>query len=182
MVVREGEEHDLLAEPADFAKWLQAERERVGDRAALASRVDEIRPLRDAIRSVLYATTRGDALEPQALETLNAASSRAPVAPQLEADAGLKLRVTELGTTDDSLTDLSAALARSAMSLITGAEGDRLQICQAPSCGMLFLGRRRWCCTACGNRARAARHYQRSKEPDHAGQEAGSPRVGPRPL
>ena len=28
-------------------------------------------------------------------------------------------------------------------------------------CGMFFVGARRWCCAACGNRARAARHYRR---------------------
>ena len=38
---------------------------------------------------------------------------------------------------------------------------------------MLFVGARRWCCAACGNRARAARHYARTRaasgsRPSHA--------------
>ncbi|WP_217901388.1 MULTISPECIES: CGNR zinc finger domain-containing protein [unclassified Rhodococcus (in: high G+C Gram-positive bacteria)] len=31
-------------------------------------------------------------------------------------------------------------------------------MCDAPRCGQLFL-QDRWCCSACGNRARAARHH-----------------------
>lgn len=43
----------------------------------------------------------------------------------------------------------------------------KVSICDADSCGWLFLdvrGRRRWCSMeSCGNRAKAARHYRRTR-------------------
>jgi GNAT superfamily N-acetyltransferase len=63
----------------------------------------------------------------------------------------------------DPLARLLGALARSAIAVLSEPPRERLQICRAPSCGMFFLGARRWCCAACGNRARAARHYRRTR-------------------
>jgi hypothetical protein len=48
-------------------------------------------------------------------------------------------------------------------------DSPRLRACQAPGCVLYFVKdhpRREWCSTACGNRARAARHYRRHR--DHA--------------
>jgi predicted RNA-binding Zn ribbon-like protein len=59
-----------------------------------------------------------------------------------------------------------AAFAADAIALITGPGRDRLHHCSAPGCVLAFLGadpRRRWCCDACGNRARQARHYRRTR-------------------
>lgn len=63
--------------------------------------------------------------------------------------------------------DLGAATAHSVLRLIAMPEDGRLKIC--PNCGWLFLdrskNRSRWWCdmTVCGNRAKASRHYRRSK-------------------
>jgi predicted RNA-binding Zn ribbon-like protein len=51
--------------------------------------------------------------------------------------------------------------------LLTGDERPRLRACNAPGCVLYFVKdhpRRQWCSNACGNRARAARHYQRHRK------------------
>ncbi|MDW9413303.1 CGNR zinc finger domain-containing protein [Sinorhizobium meliloti] len=65
-------------------------------------------------------------------------------------------------------TPLDVATAHSVLGLIAGPERERLKIC--PNCAWLFLDRSRnrsrtWCDMAvCGNRAKARRHYRRSRE------------------
>lgn len=65
---------------------------------------------------------------------------------------------------------LQALLAVSALSiLMDGRELRRLKMCPGDNCGWLFIdetknARRNWCSMGtCGNRAKAARHYARSK-------------------
>jgi predicted RNA-binding Zn ribbon-like protein len=54
--------------------------------------------------------------------------------------------------------------------LLTSGDLDRVGQCADDRCGWLFLdvsrnGSRRWCSMeACGNRAKARRHYRRSQE------------------
>lgn len=63
---------------------------------------------------------------------------------------------------------LDAATAHSALRLLAADQVQRLKICR--NCGWLFIDRsknrsRRWCDMAvCGNRAKASRHYHRTKE------------------
>jgi len=63
---------------------------------------------------------------------------------------------------------LDTATARSALLLLSRPEPERLKIC--PNCHWLFLDRSRnrsraWCDMAvCGNRAKASRHYRRTRE------------------
>jgi predicted RNA-binding Zn ribbon-like protein len=50
--------------------------------------------------------------------------------------------------------------------ILTGPAATRLRACYAPGCVLYFVKahpRREWCSDACGNRVRAARHYQRSR-------------------
>lgn len=164
MVVREGEEVDLLASHDDLRQWVAAERERLGDCTFAIAHLAEIRALRDAVRAALSAAAGGRTPSPEALEHINSASRDAPVAPRLDVGRDGGLQVDERPTSPDPLARLLGRLARSAIAVLTGSEPPRLHVCDAPSCGMLFLGQRRWCCAACGNRARAARHYRRARE------------------
>jgi predicted RNA-binding Zn ribbon-like protein len=163
MVVRQGEEVDLLATPEDLRRWLEAERSRLGDCSFAVRHFDEIRAFRNAVRSLLVASAEGATPQGDAVERVNAASAAAPVAPQLELGRGGRFQTVERACEGDRLAQLLGILARSAIALLTGAERDRLRVCRAPSCGMVYLGERRWCCAACGNRARAARHYRRTR-------------------
>jgi predicted RNA-binding Zn ribbon-like protein len=59
-----------------------------------------------------------------------------------------------------------AGVAEDAIQLLAGDDAASLRACHAPGCVLYFVKthpRRQWCSVACGNRARAARHYQRSK-------------------
>lgn len=63
------------------------------------------------------------------------------------------------------------AVVRDASDLLTSGELDRVGQCADQRCGWLFLDTsrnrsRRWCSMAyCGNRAKARRHYERSRTP-----------------
>jgi predicted RNA-binding Zn ribbon-like protein len=172
MVVREGERVDLLATTAELRAWLEAEQARLGESGFAAAHLDEIRALRDAVHGLLAAAANGTAPPKDALERVNAASAAAPVSPQLLAEGEGRLRSRECGAGGDRLARLLGTLARAAIDLVTSPAAAELHVCRAPSCGMYFLGARRWCCAACGNRARAARHYRRSAA------RPGSPRAG----
>jgi len=61
----------------------------------------------------------------------------------------------------DALDALLALVAHSAVEVIADPD---VALCDAPSCGQLFIrtrGNQRWCGPACGNRARVARHAHR---------------------
>ncbi len=61
-------------------------------------------------------------------------------------------------------------VAQAAADLLTSKELQLVRFCEAPDCEWLFLDHsrnrsRRWCdMTSCGNRQKARRHYQRSRD------------------
>jgi predicted RNA-binding Zn ribbon-like protein len=158
---------DALADAGQTEAWLAA----IGGRLPLAdypagpppSR-EHLRALRMAIRSALAAAVDGSAMDAAALAAINAASARAPWSPAVrEAPANTLARSSEFHGATRAEAVL-AAFARSAIELLTGPHRDDLRLCGAPGCVLLFLRehpRREWCCNACGNRARQARHYER---------------------
>jgi len=163
MVIDGDDSLDLLSSAEDLRDWLSRERPRLGEGGFAVSHLDEVRELRDAVRELLAAAVEGRAPQPRALERVNAASVAAPVAPQLEVGAEGHLEPGDPLESGAALARLLGALARSAIELLSGPERERLRVCTAPSCGMFFVGARRWCCSACGNRARVARHYRRTR-------------------
>ena len=70
---------------------------------------------------------------------------------------------------DASAARLLSGVLWSAADLLTGPRLARLRVCANPKCGTLFLddsksANRRWCdMSACGNRAKAHRHYLKTK-------------------
>lgn len=163
MVIAGSDAVDLLSSADDLRVWLDRERPRLGECGFAAEHLDELRELRDAVRELFAAAVEGRAPRPKALQRVNAASAAAPIAPQLEVDGQGRFRASDSTPEGDPLAALLASLARSAIDLLAGPDRGRLRICTAPSCGMFFLGARRWCCSACGNRARVARHYRRAR-------------------
>src|SRR5580704_15548830 len=80
-------------------------------------------------------------------------------------------RAIELRETLHRLFDAEAQdKTPAAGDLLAGPRLDRVRRCANPECGWLFLddsraGKRRWCSMqSCGNRAKARRHYHRSRE------------------
>lgn len=110
----------------------------------------------------------------RALDRLNSAAAAEPVAPQLVWPRGGAPAVRPLSREDDPRVRIVAGLARAAIDFLAGPERDRLRACTAPRCVRYFVkghGRQEWCKPACGNRARVARHYRRTRtgadvEPD----------------
>ena len=164
MTVPRGETVDLLGGPDDLRRWTSAEEDRLGNYTFDPADLAEFRELRDAVRELLGAAAKGTGLPSPALRHLNRVSATAPVAPQLIVGSDGNEGVAEWTDTRDGLASALGQIARSTIALLSGSEREQLKICGAPSCGMFFLGARRWCCSACGNRARAARHYRRRRE------------------
>jgi predicted RNA-binding Zn ribbon-like protein len=164
MVVRKGEEAiDLLAEETQLQRWLELERERIGCAVSELSEGDiaQLCELRDAVRDLFAASVEGEPLPAAALACVNAGSAQDPCSPRLciREDGVTEVRET-CGT---GVGGLLGASARAAIRLLGEPKRAELHLCTAPSCGMFFVGKRRWCCAACGNRARAARHYYRHR-------------------
>jgi predicted RNA-binding Zn ribbon-like protein len=119
--------------------------------------------LREAIHRCFAATAAGRAPDEADLASLNAALSEAP-ARQRFAIGGW-----EIGTPAPYAAVLLAPVLWSAADLLVGSQLSRVRQCANPECGWLFLdnsksGNRRWCSmSACGNRAKAHRHYLRQK-------------------
>src|SRR6267154_2201100 len=79
----------------------------------------------------------------------------------------------DLAAPASGVTTGLAGIAQQAVALLAD-HGDKLRACHAPGCILYFVKshpRREWCSVACGNRARAARHYDKIREG----------RAGPRP-
>jgi predicted RNA-binding Zn ribbon-like protein len=154
-------ERDLLESEEQLADWIGAESGRIPGVKAAGGRLSEVRELRAPVRELLYARARGERLPERARRRMNAISASAPIRLELTA-AG---RAVQEPAANDPYALFEATVARSAIELADRAE-DRLSVCGAPACGMLFLRehpRQVWCSKACGNRARVARHAARRR-------------------
>jgi predicted RNA-binding Zn ribbon-like protein len=157
LVVRPGEEIDGLATEAGLARWLELERERIAD---ASPGLDDVHRLRGAVRALIHAAAHGRELPADAVEAVNRTAAAAPSFPQLRESA-----VVVESTARTRAEQALGAIAASAIALVGGPDRERLRNCLAPRFGMYFLagrGQQVWCCAACGNRARVARHAQRS--------------------
>lgn len=167
--------HDDFQTPADVDAWLDA----VGlDRAGARTTPGELsqaRALRDAVRRLAARLTR-DTREDDGAETVDVAdavdqvNSAAAALPR----PCLTLRDGRLGRgTAGAASPVTAGLAHvaaQAIDLLTGPDASRLRACNAPGCVLYFVAahpRRAWCSVTCGNRARAARHYEKVRDDRH---------------
>jgi predicted RNA-binding Zn ribbon-like protein len=161
--------HDELRTPADVDEWLDAAGlDRAGAHATM-SELARARALRDAVRR-LAAHVTGDSRQAAAsaaadvaaaLDQVNSVVAELP-APMLTLRDG-RLELGAPGGPSPVMTGL-ARVAEQAAALLGGADAARLRACYAPGCVLYFIKthpRREWCSVACGNRVRAARHYQR---------------------
>jgi predicted RNA-binding Zn ribbon-like protein len=118
--------------------------------------------LREMLQATLALVAAGQGAS---VAALNAALARAPARAALACDGVAGWAVGEPG----SVEALLAPVLWSAADLLAGPRRARLRVCANPQCGWLFLddsksGTRRWCAmSACGNRAKARRHYQRAR-------------------
>ena len=121
------------------------------------------RELRVVVRSMADAIVQDRAVDPDLVAALNRQVRRAPrwreltLAPDPRAEVRSEAR---------PVTAALAALAEEAVELFAGPAHHELHACPGPGCVLYFLRnhpRREWCSPVCGNRARAARHYAKTK-------------------
>jgi predicted RNA-binding Zn ribbon-like protein len=124
--------------------------------------------IRETIYRIFHAAASGNAPTDDDLSALNRALKETPARSALQrVGTGFGWRVEEKRPATAS-TLLAPALW-SAGDLLTGPQLARVRECANDKCLWLFLdesknGTRRWCSmTACGNRAKAHRHYARLK-------------------
>jgi len=144
------------------AAWLDAIAERLPEPARGAPVAGgALEDLRRHVRAVLASALAGVAPPPGSVAALNDAAERAPVSRRIEGEAAVAVHH---GAAEDVLL---AAFAADAIELVTGRRRVALRACGAPGCVLMFVKqhpRREWCSAACGNRARQARHYARTRE------------------
>lgn len=133
--------HEKLKNPDDLNVWLRT----LKIDACCAGTLEQLKELRTKLRAAL--------LEAKDSGSLNAVG-----------DLGF-------GMPEDPPPPLEGLLAASAISILADPrERRRLKMCPGDNCGWLFIdetknSRRTWCSMeSCGNRAKAARHYQRKKK------------------
>jgi predicted RNA-binding Zn ribbon-like protein len=118
--------------------------------------------LRRAVTDAAYARAAGEPLPADAVAAINAAAARPPLAPVLGADgrsAGWAPGAT--------LAHALSTLARDAVEVLSGPLADRVKVCGADNCALVFVdtsrpGTRRWCSMErCGNRHKLRTHRAR---------------------
>jgi predicted RNA-binding Zn ribbon-like protein len=128
---------------------------------------NEIISLRETGYRLLNAVAAPSAMPSGDLQRLNHALAEAPARVSLaHSDNLIGWRIE----TQPTAAGILAPVLWSTADLLAGPDSARLRACANPQCLWLFLddsknGTRRWCSMqACGNRAKAHRHYQRQKE------------------
>jgi predicted RNA-binding Zn ribbon-like protein len=124
--------------------------------------------LREVIYRVFSALACGDPASDEDLAGLNAALADVPARDRLaRTDAGYAWRIEPARITASALL---APVVWSAGDLMVGDHLKRVRLCANEKCLWLFLdeskaGTRRWCDMAsCGNRAKARRHYLKTRQ------------------
>ena len=165
--VADGAVVDGLAEPTSASAWLATMRERLPlGGAGGEPNQDELTALRDVVRDVLDATVEQRTPSKVGIEALNTASARAPRSAAARWRRGGDPEPIVRFHSDRRADIVISGIAADAIELVTGPARTELRSCGAPGCVLIFLKdhpRREWCSRACGNRARQARHYRRTR-------------------
>jgi len=164
--------HDDLRTSADVTRWLDAAGLDRAGTPATDSDLATARALRDALRRLAAhvtddqrpAATTASTDIAHAVGRVNTLAAELP-APRLTLRDGRLERGAPTGPSP--VATALAQVAEQAVALFGGDDASRLRACYAPGCVLYFVKthpRREWCSVACGNRVRAARHYQRTRD------------------
>jgi predicted RNA-binding Zn ribbon-like protein len=159
-----GQSYDLLAAPESAMRWLATHDLTTPGVQLYEVCAQRMRTLRAHVRTLFAA--RIDATTPpeESLHAVNEALTAVPTAPLLTWDGVQGLRRIQAHPTDRAVNHALATLAADAADLLTGPDAGILAACGSAPCDRFLLrthGRRHWCSTRCGDRARAARAYAR---------------------
>lgn len=166
-----GQPQDGLRSVEHFMAWLTRMRARLEtplvDEDLLAANRTQlalIRDLRDCVHRLATAAVGGVGLEPAVLDRLN---RHVRVAPRWTELRWGERPYTETCSNAPPVTTAICEIAVAAVELFSSPQRAGIRPCHAPGCVLHFLKdhpRREWCSTACGNRVRAARHYERRRK------------------
>jgi predicted RNA-binding Zn ribbon-like protein len=123
--------------------------------------------LREALYRIFTAMAAHADPAPADIEIFNRQLTTAPARTQLVKHEGAYLWRAKL---KPQLPDLLAPILWTAGDMLAEPRRDRVRLCANEKCVWLFLddsksGTRRWCdMKACGNRAKAHRHYEKKKK------------------
>nr|WP_255456896.1 MULTISPECIES: CGNR zinc finger domain-containing protein [unclassified Mycolicibacterium] len=163
--------HDELTDPTVLRDWLadvtDYSRPELGEPGQ--DELDDALLLRDSLRRLAAYCTEDDrptAQSPvteigQAIDMVNALAANRPRTELAIHDGVLSIVDAPLASPTRSAL---ARLGHQGIELLAGPEAVNLRACHAPHCVLYFVKshpRREWCSEACGNRVRAARHYER---------------------
>jgi predicted RNA-binding Zn ribbon-like protein len=159
-----GQSYDLLAAPESAMRWLAAHDLTTPDVQLYEVCAQRMRTLRGHVRALFAARVDSTTPPEESLRAVNEALTAVPTAPLLAWDGAQGLRRIQAHPTDRAVNHALATLAADAADLLTGPDADILAACGSAPCDRFLLrthGRRHWCSTRCGDRARAARAYAR---------------------
>lgn len=167
---RGAQPRDLLPTPDALQEWLRL----AGLSAPAVSPKDhkEALLLREAIHDTVRSVVLNAKPKKTDIENINRAAEFPIAVPQLHAAAD---RIQ--WETKHPIKAGLAVIARDAITLMGGAERNRLKMCGSGSCQMLFIdhspaNRRRWCAMSiCGNREKIRMHRNRKKSPEKIGRQ-----------
>jgi predicted RNA-binding Zn ribbon-like protein len=131
--------------------------------AALAKGV----AIRDVLLSIFAGIANGRSVSSRRLSELNSALTQVPGLLQVHKNA--ERIEAEWACAADGLQQVLFAVLTSAADLLASGRLGRVRECASADCTWLFVDEsrnrsRRWCdMSACGNRMKAHRHYQRSR-------------------
>ncbi len=165
IVIEDGKQIDLLTNPKALYDWLKATNmplAELPDDNGLARAVT----LRDAIKNILVTYNSGTAPKSEAISRIN---------DQISLKNPTELQISDNGSFQFSslpnvwkLETALAEIASEVSELLVHTPKTALKVCAAHNCILHFKDvskakRRRWCSMeTCGNRAKAAAHYQRA--------------------
>lgn len=155
---------ELIDSPADLQDWARLQGARLPEVIPTDADTATFRATRDHMLSLLRAVASNLDVPRESVEHIDSIARRHPVTRQL--DLGDGGGVGDVVGTRDPIESLCARAVSAVIDLLNGPDRARLAVCDAPRCGQLFLRDRpnqQWCCSACGNRARAARHHAKDK-------------------
>jgi predicted RNA-binding Zn ribbon-like protein len=161
-----GEPTDAIDTTAGLQSWLAASGTGWAAGSVRPNQLARFVELRDAIRELLRTAADGDAFDPDPVEVLNRACAAVPRWAALVGSAG-DYHIEEQARGGEVARAL-ASIAGDAVTLLGTDARHAVRPCGAPDCVQFFTRdhpRREWCSTTCGNRVRAARHYQRHRAP-----------------
>jgi predicted RNA-binding Zn ribbon-like protein len=153
---------ETLNTPADLAAWVKTQN------APAQGEFERALALREIIHRLFDAVAQSKAPAGRDFEALNEALATAPARTTLK--RGGDSFDWELDMRSGTALALLAPVLWSAGDLLASAKLAKVRRCANPDCLYLFLdesraGKRRWCTmSSCGNRAKAKRHYHKSKQ------------------